>query len=285
MIVGIDYGAINCKNSKGIIFENKIKTDELISSNENTIVFDDKEYIFGKGEYDFSKDIKFNQERFLPLLFASLASIGTTDTFDVMLGLPIKHYKKHKEKLKKLILENKNKSIIFKGKTINISIDKVDVFPEGLGVLYSLTDEELSKFDKRDILIIDIGGSTTDIALLTGNGLDREIIKIHTVTCGMHNIFDDIKNYIIENTEDESITIEKAQQILEGKVIHSVNGVDTDLEFIEDIKLNNTLKILKDMKLKFSNELKSAMWLVCGGGSKILYPYLKHIQPNAINNT
>lgn len=284
MILGLDYGAINIKNSKGQSFENKIKNDELVSITDS-IIIDGNQYIFGKGEYDFSQDVKFKQERFLPLVFASICNVDTHENnFDIVMGLPIKHYKKYKEELIKLIQDNRSKEVIFNGTTRNININNIEVFPEGLGILYSLTDEELSKFDKRDLLIIDIGGSTTDIALLNGSGLNREIIKTHSASFGMNEIFNDIKEYISNNTDDESITIEKAQQILESKVIHSVNGVDTNLDFINDIKLNLVMKILKDMKLKFADSLKSSSWLVCGGGAKYLFPYFKHIQPNAIEN-
>ena len=123
-------------------------------------------------------------------------SFYNENNFDIITGLPIKHYKKYKDELIKLIHENRNKEVIFNGKIRNININNIEVFPEGLGVLYSLSEQELSKFDKRDILIIDIGGSTTDIALLNGSGLNREIIKTHSASFGMNEIFNDIKEYI-----------------------------------------------------------------------------------------
>ena len=132
------------------------------------------------------------------------------------------------------------------------------------------------------MLIVDIGGSTTDVALLEGNGLNREVVKTHSVSYGMHNIYNEIKNYIEDNTDDKNISLEKCERILDGTFIHSVDGVDTDLTFLGDILLEGTVRILKDIKLKFGNDFKSANMLVCGGGSKHLYKYLKVVQPNAI---
>lgn len=287
MNLGIDYGAVNVKTSECVVFQTKTKKAESIIGKEEYIQIDDKKHIFGLGEYQLESDVKFKQKHFLPLLFASICKSTTDINNKIMIGLPISHYKKYKEELKEFIMQNNKKEVIFKanGKdevTRQVVIDEVDVFPEGLAVLYSLTQEELDKFNNRDILIVDIGGSTVDIALLEGNGLNREVARTHSVPTGMHTVFDDIKNYIVENTEDEKITLEKCQRILEGTYIHSVNGLDTNTNFIKEILLNVTIKILKDMKMKFGNDLKSANMLVCGGGAKYIYPYLKEIQPNAV---
>lgn len=287
MNLGIDFGAVNCKSNTGIVIPSKTKKIESLIGNEEYIEIDGKRYVFGIGEYEVDKDIKFHQSHFLPLVFATICKSTTDIDNNVMLGLPLQHYKKHKQALKELMQKNNNKEVTIKlhGKDAvkrRIILDNIDVFPEGLAILYSLNSENLSKFDNRDMLIVDIGGSTTDVALLEGKGLNREIVKTHSVSYGMHNIYNEIKNYIKDNTEDKNISLEKCERILDKTFIHSVDGVDTDITFLNDILLEGTVKILKDIKLKFGNDFKSANMLVCGGGSKHLYEYLKAVQPNAI---
>lgn len=287
MNLGIDFGAVNCKSSTGIVIPSKTKKIESLIGNEEYIEIDEKRYVFGIGEYEVDKDVKFQQSHFLPLLFATICKSTTDINNNVMLGLPLQHYKDYKKDLKELMQNNSNKEVTIKlhGKEAvkrRIILDNIDVFPEGLAILYSLNNEELSKFNNRDMLIVDIGGSTTDVALLEGNGLNREVVKTHSVSYGMHNIYNEIKSYIKDNTKDKNISLEKCERILDKTFIHSVDGVDTDLKFLDDILLEGTSKILKDIKLEFGNDFKSANMLVCGGGSKHLYKYLKAVQPNAI---
>lgn len=287
MNLGIDFGAVNCKSSTGIVIPSKTKKIESLIGNEEYIEIDSKKYVFGIGEYEIDKDVKYQQSHFLPLLFATICKSTPDINNNVMLGLPLHHYKEHKKELKEFIEKNNDKEVTIKltGKEAvkrRITLDNIDVFPEGLAILYALNAEQLSKFDNRDMLIVDVGGSTTDVALLEGNGLNREVVKTHSVPYGMHNIYNAIKNHIQDNTKDKNITLEKCERILDKKFIHSVNGVDTDLEFLKDILLDGTVQILKDIKLKFGNEFKSANMLVCGGGAKHLFDYLKVAQPNAV---
>ncbi len=287
MNLGIDFGAINCKSSTGIVIPSKTKKVESLIGNEEYIEINNKKYVFGLGEYEVDKDVKFKQTHFLPLLFATICKSTTDINNNIMLGLPLHHYKQYKKDLKEFIQNNNDKEVTIKLKGKDpvkrrIIIDNIDVFPEGLAILYSLNQDELNKFNNRDMLIVDIGGSTTDVALLEGTGLDREIVKTHSVSYGMHNIYNEIKNYIQDNTEDKNISLEKCERILEKTFIHSVNGIDTNLDFIDDLLVDGTVQILKDIKLKFGKDFKSANMLVCGGGAKHLYSFLKIAQDNAI---
>lgn len=293
VVAGFDFGAVNIKVSTANgnqTFENKIKSNELVKA-KRSITIDGKQWIYGdQGEYDFGHDVKFQQARFIPLMFAALCEIEPHENnFKVVTGLPIMHFKKYKDEMAELIKGNSEKLVEFNGMTRLIKVEDVQVFVEGWSSLYSLTASELEQFNGREILCVDIGGSTVDITLFDVNsdprkGNDRGVIQYSSLPLGMYNVYNDIKNYIKTNIGDEYIDIEKCKKILEGTLIHSYNGKDTDLKFIEDILFDNTLKMLKGMKLDYAQSLKSATLYLCGGGSKFFYKYFKAIQQNTVCN-
>lgn len=286
--VGLDYGAVQMKatcEGKEVIFANKIKADSLMNITDS-ITVDCKETIFGTGKFDFSKEAKFQQERFIPLVCAALCKISPTEIdFNLNVGIPIHHYKKYAKDIKELINNNKNKLVTYNNVQRIINIHKVDVFPEGIAALYSLDQLTIDKIENREVILIDIGGSTTDICLLAAaKGVNREILNFDSINFGMYNIYHDIKEHIKKVTGDENITVETAQNIIENKQKHFYKEKETSTEFIENIKFNAAMKILGELRMKFPEAINSAAWVCLGGGQKHIFNYLAIANPGAIKN-
>ncbi|MCJ8343493.1 MAG: ParM/StbA family protein [Cetobacterium sp.] len=285
--LGIDYGAVNCKSSvTGIVIPSKTSKVESLTGDNEIITIDGDSRVIGKGSYERDKDLKFKQSHFEHLFFSTI--IHSTDDIEnnIILGLPVDQYKTYKKEYKEFIKKISNKvfTIARKGQEEEqrrIVINNVDILPEGLGVLYSLTDEQMNELEGHDILIIDIGGSTTDWVLLRGTGLERSIIKHDSIPVGMHHLYNLVRGSIKRLTGDR-ISQETAEEIVEGRQKHSVYGEETDLGFIMDDKVNTVIEIMGDVKQEIGREFKSAKMVVCGGGSKHFYDLCKTIQPNAI---
>lgn len=285
--LGIDYGAVNCKsNVTGIVIPSKTtKVEALVGENEIVTIDGDSRAI-GIGSYERDKDLKFRQSHFEHLFLSTIVHSTEDIENNVILGLPVDQYKRHKNEYIRVIqsISNKEFKIKLKGKdeeARRIIINNVDVFPEGLGVLYSLTEEQLKELDGYDILIMDIGGSTTDWVLLRGTGLDRDIIKHDSIPIGMHHLYNLVRGSIKRLTGDR-ISQETAEEIVEGRQKHSVYGVETNLDFINEDKVNTLIEIMGDIKQEIGREFKSAKMVVCGGGAKHFYNLCKIVQPNAI---
>lgn len=286
--LGIDFGAVNCKsNIVGVVIPSKTTKVENRLVGDNEIVnIDGDARVIGIGYYERDKDLKFKQSHFKHLFFSTI--VHSTDDIEnnIILGLPVDQYKNHKKEYKEFIksISNKEFTIKLKGKDEEqrrIVINNVDIFPEGLGVLYSLSEEQLKELEGYDILIIDIGGSTTDWVLLRGSGLNRDIIKYDSIPIGMHHLYNLVRGSIKRKTEDR-ISQETAEEIVEGRQKHNAYGKETDLTFINDDKVSTLTDIIGDIKQEIGREFKAAKMVVCGGGAKHFYDLCKLIQPNAI---
>ena len=286
--LGIDFGAVNCKsNITGVVIPSKTtKVAETLVGDNEIVTINEDSRVVGIGSYERDKDLKFKQSHFEHLFFSTIVHSTNDVQNNIILGLPVDQYKKHKKDYKEFIktISNKEFTIKLKGgeeEQRRIVINNVDIFPEGLGALYSLTEAQLNELESHDILIVDIGGSTTDWVLLRGTGLDRDIIKHDSIPVGMHYLYNLVRGSI-KRMADDRISQETAEEIVEGRQKHSVYGQETDLNFINDDKVTTITEIIGDIKQEIGREFKSAKMVVCGGGAKHFYDLCKMIQPNAI---
>lgn len=265
MIIGIDLGNFSVKTSEKFSFISKIK-EGVSFTEKNNFTLDGINYSIGEGEFstDWNKSRK---ENLLPMLFYSIAKCSIEDINQVVIGLPIQQYKKEKEGLKRYIESNRVKEIIIGGEKRNILIGDIEIAPEGAAAYYNLHSEVKSKISNRQLLIVDIGGRTTDICLFK----DRAIIDVKTIPTGMLNIYQEIVDHV--NTEYvESFKLEDGEQILKDGLL--INGVYKDNSFIRTILIKNFNSIWKEIQLKFNTSLGYV--LLTGGGSCILKQAFKN---------
>lgn len=259
MILGIDLGNFSVKTSEKVRFISKISERETFDD-KNTFTIEGVKYTVEDGEFttDWNKSKKENT---IPLLYYSIAKSTEDNLNQVILGLPIQQYKKEKDNLKEMIENNKIKEIVIENKTRNIFITDVEIAPESAAAYYNLDLETKNKIGNKQLIIVDIGGRTTDICLFK----DRKIKEVKTVPVGMLNIYQEIIDYI--NTEyTESFKLEDGEGILKEGLF--LNGSHRDISFIKPILLNNFNSIWKEIQLKFNTSL--GYILLTGGGSLTL---------------
>lgn len=265
MLIGVDLGTFGVNTSEGDFFCSKISEGSSFT-NENKVIYEGKEMQIGEGEFstDWNKSEK---EVTLPLLFTALARSSKEDFFQVVLGLPIQQYKGNKEKFKKYIEENRGKTIIYKGARREIIISDVIIAPEGAAAYYNLSSSQKIKIGNKPLIIIDIGGRTTDICLFVGG----KIKKVWTVAVGMLNIYQDIINYI--NTKfTEEFKLEDGEDILKNGLF--LRGKYQDNSFIKPILQKHFNSIYKDLQLNFNTS--KGYVLLTGGGSITLQNAFKN---------
>lgn len=265
MILGIDLGNFSVKTSEKFSFISKLK-EGVSFSEKNNFTLNGINYSIGDGEFstDWNKSRK---ENLIPMLFYSIAKCSTEDINQVVVGLPIQQYKAEKEALKGYIEGNRVKEIIIDGKKRNILISDVEIAPEGAAAYYNLSLDNKNKIGKRQLLIIDVGGLTSDICLFK----DRAIIDVKTVPVGMLNIYQEIVDHI-NSKYVENFKLEDGEEVLRDGLL--INGEFKDISFIRPILIKNFNSIWKEVQLKFNTS--NGYVLLTGGGSNFLKQAFKN---------
>lgn len=265
MIIGVDLGNYAVKTSRKISFLSKATQEENFM-NEDRIIYNGSPYFIGHGE--FSTDwVKSRKENTLVMLYAALYK-STIDTINkVVIGLPIQQYKNSKDELKEIIINNRCGEV--NGK--KIIIDDIEIAPEGASVIYNMRDALRESIGKKQLVIIDIGGRTTDVTMF----VDNKIQDVKTIPVGALNIYQDIVNYI-NSQYNQSFLLEDGETVLNDGLF--LDGEDKDISFITPILKKHFSSIYKELQLKL-NLSKGYVYLT-GGGSNIYELAFK----NRLNN-
>lgn len=263
MILGVDLGSYSVKTSQKICFLSKYIEGESFSEN-NVIIINGVSYNIGEGEFstDWDKSRKANT---LPLLYTAIYKSSNECVNDVVLGLPIQQYKKNRDNLIELVNSNRCAKVNDR----NIVISNITVAPEGAGAYYSLDEESRKMIGNKQLIIIDIGGRTTDIVLFQ----NKKITDVKTIPIGMLNIYQEIIDYI-NTTYTESFNLEDGETVLKEGLF--LNGENKDIGFIRTILQNNFNSIYKEIQLKY-NTNKGYVYLTGGGGMTLQAPFKKRL--------
>ena len=201
------------------------------------------------------------------MLFTAIYKSSNETVNQIVVGLPIQQYKNDKDKIKRLIENNRCANV--NGKQIVIS--DVAVAPEGASAIYNMDSNLKESIGKKQLIIVDIGGRTTDITMFFNN----KIQDIKTIPVGALNIYQDIVNYI--NTKyNQSFILEDGEIVLEDGLF--LDGERKDISFITPILKKYFNSIYKELQLKFN--LNKGFVYLTGGGSNIYKIAFK----NRLNN-
>lgn len=273
--IGIDLGNCNLKTSKKIIVPALItRGGNYLISTGYEINFNGELFIIGEGDYDTNLN-KLSKENLLPMLCLA-AGLSTKEEFiRVVLGLPINQYRSNKNKMLEIIEENKILNFKLNGLDRCICIEEASIFPEGVATYYSLDIEKRKALVDQDLIILDIGGRTTDIALLKA-GKKRSVAKSTSLDVGMINIYNDMINEI-NSLYTLGLNIEDAEGILKNGL--EVDGEKQDTSFIKNIVKNNIEKVFKELNISYP--VRTNPLIVTGGGGKSFFKSLKKRYPTA----
>ncbi len=257
MIIGVDLGNCSAKTDQRVSFLSKVSEEESFNE-ENLVIYEGQKLLVGEGEFatDWNKSLKPNT---LPLLYTALAKSSLEDVFEVVLGLPIEKYKKNKDVLKELIEENRMKSVQLKGESVrNILISDISIAPEGAAAYYNLSSTNKQLIGSKPLIIVDIGGITTDVCLF----INKKIVKVKTIPTGMLNVYSDVVKKV-NNDYDENFKLEEGENILKDGLF--LEGENKDISFIKPILIKHFNSIWKVLQFEF--EVNKGYVLLTGGGS------------------
>jgi plasmid segregation protein ParM len=252
---GIDIGNYSLKEFPGTNLKSLVTTEENILGSKLCLEFNNKKYYIGEGSFETELN-KSSKNNFLPLLLTSIALNSSKDDVfqQVVCGLPINQYKANKEVLADSVLSDRVRNIKLNGEDRKIIITDFSVYPEALGAYYSLSTSD-------DVIIVDIGGRTTDIAYIS----DKKLKESSTVVVGTLNIYKDIADKL-NSLYSLDLDISMAERIM-NKGYFEIDGQRTDLSFVTQMLKRNFNKINDELSMKFSARTEKI--ILVGGGYKI----------------
>lgn len=253
MILGIDVGNYSLKTDTEINIKSLVSNEENILGSGIVLEMDNNKFIIGEGNFETELN-KSSKDNFLPLLYTGIAISSKDDFNSVVCGLPVNQYKENRKILEDLISSNKVKSIRINGVTRTLVIDNFKVYPEGIGAYYNLSLNE-------DVILIDIGGRTTDIAYIA----DNKHQKSSTVAVGTLNIYKSIAD-IMNSKYSLDLGLKDIDRIIDrGTLI--IDGEKINLSFITSILKENFMKIKEDLDFKFPARTEKIV--LVGGGANL----------------
>src|SRR5699024_4347018 len=174
----------------------------------------------------------------------------------------------------------------YQGKKVNIKFDEVKIYPEGFAAYVNLImDNDLKVINKelmdKEILVQDIGGLSTDIAVIRDRNVDDD--KAQGFNLGVSEALEDIREEIRVKHGVELDSRRDVVDIITRKNNRHhimVKGSRTNVHDITDhILLELAKKEYRFLKNTWAKNSQSEICYFVGGGSAVLKDYIK-----ALNN-
>ncbi|AJD92730.1 ParM/StbA family protein [Jeotgalibacillus malaysiensis] len=175
----------------------------------------------------------------------------------------------------------------FQGKKVNIKFEEVKVYPEGFAAFINLVMDNEGKIINRDlidkqILIQDIGGLSTDIAVIRNRNVDDD--KAQGFNLGVSESLEAIREEIRSRHGVELDTRRDVVDIITKKNDRNhimVKGSRTSVHDITDrILLDLAKKEYRHLRNVWAKNSQTEICYFVGGGSMVLKDYLKTLNNN-----
>ena len=266
MKLGIDIGNYNVNTSENIMFKACISNHKEFGSYCDKLVYEGKAHYIGEGKLEIDYR-KFDKSNYLPLLLAAICKSCTHEEVEIGVGLPLTQYKENRNELTNM-LNSKEFKVEFNGVSRRVKIVKATVFPEGIAS-YVSSNEKLKGFVQgRDVVVVDIGGGTTDISLIRG----RKALKSTSINKGTIDIYNAIKIALEEKYFDINISIDNIQMYIDRGFWYK--GEKQDIKK----KKKRSNDIFKEIynELKLNYPINTEAVVLAGGGSDLLLKVFKN---------
>lgn len=246
-IIGVDLGNYYTKTSKMVNFISKVgNVSGILTSDPVTI--GNKTMYLGEGESD-TEYRKAYKETYLYLLQGAIQKSSTDNENKIVVGLPLSQYKADKGYLTNKILQSG-------------IVKDVIVQPEGaIAVDSNYTG-----------IVVDIGGGTTDICLITLEEKRRKIVQPYSIPKGILNLESEFINQINAEHGLDLQPVDADRIIKNGLYVYGEKkrfNMDAYREFVESL----VRRIQVDYSLKTNNIV------LVGGGACKLYRAFKNRIP------
>lgn len=259
-IIGIDIGNYITKTSEFFQCMSKCSTLENRYQEATSINRGGKDVYIGEGSFD-TEYRKVKKEHYMEMLLNAITGSAFSDYNQIVVGLPLSQYKSDKEELKQMIMDNRINHFLLNGEERRIIITDCEVFAEGIGAI---------AYDDYCGIIVDIGGRTTDIAMIECTMGRKKVNNPFSLPLGTLNLYTDFVK-TINNKYGLDLQMHDGERILSAGL--QIDGEKKDIDFAMDVFKEYVNEIVKTLQLDYS--LRTNNVLAIGGGAELLYRPLK----------
>ena len=306
---GIDDGhdsIKSCNNDQELIIPSKIISGKKIMLDNITGEQKTSVYVINNNSYTIansllnSSDSSFIDTRLdgypfsdinVALVHHSLIKSNAQGKINIATGLPFNRFFKDGKLNKNLIakkIQAFEKANITSNMDINYQIINHKVYAEGVSAYYDIslnddgTDNTFVKdaINNKNVVIVDIGGRTTDIVTINADSIDFE--RSCTKDIGGLQVKDKIKSYVQSITNTYNIPDNLVKNILEDENLFQKYRKEYDLpeDLVNKAKIDLCNEIKYTIHKTIHNTVDIAFIAFVGGGSILLKEELKSLFDN-----
>ncbi|MEZ0536021.1 hypothetical protein ACAG39_02090 [Caldicellulosiruptoraceae bacterium PP1] len=286
--IGFGYTKAIAENGKSVVFPSMVSKRMTANSKmgfaykENYIVtYMNNIYAIGEAALNSpNSSANFSEDRFTDefskiLLLTALHALDIEEqNIELAIGLPIMLYSNYSDKVRDYI-EFAEETIIINNEVRRYKIDVCEVFPQGVGALFSIND----KIPNGYISVIDVGFRTTDVLLVKYNKGD--IIPLTEFSFSVDEGTSRILTTLTKHIQHKYGIARNETNILDvfetGVVL--VKGREKDItEARDEIVREVTESIINKIVTKWNDFVNDVVRIyVAGGGAYMISPHLKVI--------
>jgi hypothetical protein len=274
MIIGVDQGYVNTKDSEGNIFPSRISTEGYMIGESTQVKIDGKTYLVGEGNIEVELN-KVNKELTRVCILTALAQSSDQVEYQVVGGLPIGLYKTQKEQLKEMLLSNRRVEMEYNRQRRVISITRAEVFPQAAGIFYTLDRREYEEYNS--VVITDIGGRSIDFALFERINGKWKLTRYSTIMEGTLTLYSKVINLVNPRFE-LSLKVEDGETVLR-KGLH-IYGEKQDLSFLKQLIADHVEAIYRELFLSYP--IQTSKHVLGGGGAHLFKDIVSRKIPGTI---
>jgi plasmid segregation protein ParM len=271
-IIAINNGYYQYKSIDNQMFKSRLTIDTYGSIQGNdALEYEGVKYIIGSGKTNMDMDKSSNEFTRIFVLNMLARFCADRDCFKVVLSSPPLVYGKQKNVLPEYLVKD-DYEVIHNGKRKVISVNEVKVYPETIAA-YLMNKES---FKGKNVIVIDIGGLTTNAVLIKNNNFTRE--DVFTIRHGMYHLDFEVCQYLMSQNIESGFNckVEDIQYFRDTKdsIMDDESVVDIYKDFIDDI-----VEKMDDKNWLYS---KYEVMITGGGGKNLFDEIRKFALPQAV---
>ena len=263
--IGLDIGYSYTKTDSGVFFPSKIMAGDNVINEGTQIIYNNQKFTIGIGKGTLELN-KINSMLTKLCMLAAVAKSTDDDTVNIATGLPIGQIKLLADDLKNYLLNDNHINYTINNVNKKLFINDVIVVPQGARALYAYDIE-------GDVIIIDIGGRSVDIAYFEYINGKRKLVKYNTLYKGMISLYSKLIEQINKKYSSSGLSLddEYGEKILTEGL--SIFGDKQDLSWLQPVYDAHVEEIINNLMLNY--RYVSTDIYICGGGAKTLFPSFK----------
>lgn len=273
IFIGVDNGNFNQKTRHHVFTTGLFESDKPETMSSDLIHFNGAYYSLTHSRQNYERDKTKDDNAFVLTLFGiakellsriSKGEIEPASHYNITLGvgLPPGHFKRQHERFKGYFLKHgRNLSFTYNKQDFNIVIDDVFVAPQAYAAVAS-KPSDLNRYPRY--YIVDIGGYTTDVLLMTNNRPDVDTVRSENM--GMIHLYNEIKNRISTDFELDLVD-SQIDDVLQGRMHVLTQDVVASIYRVCDDYFERLLGALLERGVDF----RTTPATFIGGGAIILH--------------